>query len=151
MRERPSTPSRCASLYSCSRVLPPFDELEREVDPEREPEERDEPDELDRERDDFASPVCARCLFTVLAAISFARFVERPCFRSLSLTFSYCRSRLLLHAFGMSFPLDELCAGKMPVTHEFYSYERRCPNGLRATRVTAAAGSARCARSRTHP
>jgi hypothetical protein len=101
--ERPSMPSRCASLYSCSRVLPPFDELVREVDPEREPEERElEPEELDRERDDdFVSPDCARCLFTVLAAISVARFVERPCFRSLSLMCSYCRSRLLLHAFGI--------------------------------------------------
>jgi hypothetical protein len=50
----------------------------------------DEPDRLADDRDrDFVSPFCARCLFTVRAAISFARFVERPCFFSLCLTCSY--------------------------------------------------------------
>jgi hypothetical protein len=52
------------------------------------------------ERDEvFASPLLARSLLTVRAAISLARFVERPCLRSLSLMCSYCRSRLALHAF----------------------------------------------------
>src|SRR6476659_5377738 len=49
--------------------------------------------------DFLASPVLARCLLTVRAAISLARFVERPCFCSLSLMCSYWRSRLLLQAF----------------------------------------------------
>lgn len=53
---------------------------------------------------DFVRPSSARCLFTVLAAISFARSVDRPCSFSLSLTCSYCRSSLLLHAFGISKP-----------------------------------------------
>ena len=81
-------PSRLASRYSCSLLLPPFERLE-EV--ERDEVERDEVerDEVERDRDDFVSPACARCLFTVLAAISFARFVERPCFFSDSLTCSY--------------------------------------------------------------
>src|SRR5437588_5016620 len=48
--------------------------------------------------DCFASPVRARSLLTVRAAISFARFADLPCFCSLSLTCSYCRSRLLDHA-----------------------------------------------------
>jgi hypothetical protein len=46
----------------------------------------------------FVSPDSARCLFTVRAAISFARAVERPCFFSESLTCSYWRSRFELHA-----------------------------------------------------
>jgi hypothetical protein len=62
----------------------------------------DELDDDDEERDDdFVSPACARCLLTVRAAISFARFVERPCFRSESSMCSYCRSRLSLHAWGI--------------------------------------------------
>jgi hypothetical protein len=74
------------------------DELDRELEPERDdaPDrdelERDEverDDELEREDEPFVSPFCARCLLTVRAAISFARFVERPCFFSLSLTCSY--------------------------------------------------------------
>src|SRR5438132_8299882 len=48
--------------------------------------------------DDFASPLRARSLLTVRAAISFARLVEAPRFLAPSLTCSYCRSRLLLHA-----------------------------------------------------
>jgi hypothetical protein len=125
--ERPSMPRRLASLYSCSFVLPPLLERvdverfelarvddepaeARPVDerPEDErPDERlddDEGDELERDDEPdfdfpFVSPDWARCLLTVRAAISFARFVERPCFFSLSLTCSYCRSRLLLHDF----------------------------------------------------
>src|SRR5439155_23280148 len=50
---------------------------------------------------DFVSPFFARVLLTVRAAISFARFVERPCFFSLSLMCSYCRSRLSDHVLGM--------------------------------------------------
>ena len=50
----------------------------------------------------FVRPSSARCLFTVRAAISFARFVERPWSFSESLTCSYCRSSLLLHAFGIA-------------------------------------------------
>jgi hypothetical protein len=46
----------------------------------------------------FASPLLARSLFTVLAAISLARFVEAPLSCALSLMCSYWRSRLLLHA-----------------------------------------------------
>jgi hypothetical protein len=90
--ERPSIPSRFAWLYSCSRVWLPLLEPERLRD------------ELDRDRDDelFVSPFCARCLFTVRAAISFARFVERPCFFSELLTCSYCRSRFVLQAFGIA-------------------------------------------------
>src|SRR3954469_15541011 len=49
--------------------------------------------------DSFASPLRARSLFTVRAAISLAFSVEAPCFLTLSLTCSYCRSRLLLQAF----------------------------------------------------
>ena len=56
-------------------VPPPPDELELR-------------DDLDDE-DDLVSPDCARCLLTVRAAISLARFVERPCFCSDSLTCSY--------------------------------------------------------------
>src|SRR3954454_23760295 len=54
---------------------------------------------VDVRDDSRASPLRARSLLTVRAAISFARFVEAPCFFSLSLMCSYCRSRLLLQAF----------------------------------------------------
>jgi hypothetical protein len=69
--------------------------LRDELPPERdeEPPDRDEDeraDEDDFEDDpDFVSPACARSLLTVRAAISFARFVERPCFFSESFTCSY--------------------------------------------------------------
>src|SRR3954469_2747377 len=53
----------------------------------------------DVREDSFASPLRARSLLTVRAAISLARFVEAPLFFSLSLMCSYWRSRLLLHAF----------------------------------------------------
>jgi hypothetical protein len=49
----------------------------------------------------FVRPSDARSLFTVAAAICFARLVERPFFFALSLMCSYCRSSLLLQAFGM--------------------------------------------------
>jgi hypothetical protein len=87
-------------------------DVERADEPLREPDERDdeplradEEDDRDEpeplERDDFVSPASARCLLTVLAAISFARPVERPCFRSDSLMCSYCRSRFALHDLGI--------------------------------------------------
>jgi hypothetical protein len=46
----------------------------------------------------LASPERARSLLTVRAAISFARFVERPSFFSDFLMCSYWRSRFALHA-----------------------------------------------------
>jgi hypothetical protein len=46
----------------------------------------------------LASPLLARSLLTVLAAISLARLVDAPRFFALSLMWSYCRYRLLLHA-----------------------------------------------------
>jgi len=54
-------------------------------------------------RDDvFASPFRARSLLTVRAAISFAFRFGVPRFSRLSSMWSYCRSRLLDQAFGMS-------------------------------------------------
>src|SRR2546421_10593482 len=47
----------------------------------------------------FVWPRRARSLFTVRAAISFARFVETPRSRSLSLMCSYFRSCLSVHSF----------------------------------------------------
>src|SRR5256884_2178261 len=49
-------------------------------------------DVLERVRD---SPERARSFWTVRAAISFARLVDRPCCRSLRLTCSYWRARLV--------------------------------------------------------
>jgi hypothetical protein len=115
-------PNRFAWLYSCSLVRPllleleperrrdelePEDERERdderELELEREPElERELELERDLEEELFVSPFCARCLLTVRAAISLARFVERPCFFSESLMCSYCRSRFELQAFGIA-------------------------------------------------
>src|SRR5215211_7324163 len=61
----------------------------------------------------FASPLRARSLLTVAAAICFARFVDVPPFLALSLMCSYWRSRLLLQAFcGMWIsPLGSLPRG----------------------------------------
>ena len=74
-----------------------FDELLLDFDFEPDDFDFDPPDfDLD---DDFASPAWARCLLTVRAAISSARSSDRPASRSDSLMSSYCRSRLLLHAF----------------------------------------------------
>jgi hypothetical protein len=67
--------------------------------------------ELDPE--DAASPVSARCWLTVRAAISAARSGERPSSSSLSLMCSYCRSRLSLHASGISTPRVG-CGGSFP-------------------------------------
>ena len=81
--------------------LPP----EREDDPpERDDEEREDEDDDFEDEPDFVSPFAARSLLTVRAAISFARFVERPCFFSESLMCSYWRSRFELHASGMREP-----------------------------------------------
>ena len=68
---------RFASLYSCSFVRP----FGRRV-PERRPPRRDDDMSRVEVRDPrpFVSPARARSLLTVRAAISFARFVERPCF-----------------------------------------------------------------------
>src|SRR5919198_253648 len=101
MLERPGMFIRFASLYSCSRVRP-FVRLVPERCPPRRPGDMSL---RDRRDEDLASPACARVLLTFRAAISFARFVERPCFFSDSLTCSYWRSRFALHAdWGMSKP-----------------------------------------------
>src|SRR6266498_1389700 len=65
-----------------------------------------------------ASPLRARSLFTVAAAICFARFVEVPLFCAPSLMCSYWRSRLLLHAFCGTWisPLGSLPWGEYHVT-----------------------------------
>ena len=78
-----------------------------------------------RERCDLVRPSELRCLFTVAAAICFARFVLRPRFFSPSLMCSYCRSSLLLHACGITkppgakdaegIPLRELAVDGWPV------------------------------------
>jgi hypothetical protein len=47
----------------------------------------------------FASPDLARSLLTVAAAIRLARLAGAPRFLAEDLMCSYCRSRLLLHAF----------------------------------------------------
>ena len=60
------------------------------------------------------SPERARSLLTVRAAISFARLVERPWSCSLSLMCSYCRSRLLLHAFCGTRSLLRRFEGRIP-------------------------------------
>jgi hypothetical protein len=52
------------------------------------------PDLLRPPRELFVSPACARCLFTVRAAISSARPLPRAC--SDSLMCSYCRFRFAL-------------------------------------------------------
>src|SRR4051812_39562690 len=91
---------RLASLYSCSFVRP-FGRLVPERRPPRRPDEMSRVDVRDGRL--FVSPARARSLLTVRAAISFARFVEAPCFLAPSLTCSYCRSRLLLQASSGTF------------------------------------------------
>lgn len=86
----------------------------------------DEDDEADVDFDvdlDFVSPDSARCLLTVRAAISFARFVERPCLLSESLMCSYCRSRFELHDSGMGLrPPGVFLGGRhMPASSGRYS------------------------------
>jgi hypothetical protein len=51
--------------------------------------------------DFLVRPCFLRALFTVAAAISFARFDERPRLEALFLIFAYLRSSLLLQALGM--------------------------------------------------
>src|SRR5215210_8354709 len=76
--------------------------------------------------DSFASPVRARSLFTVRAAISLAFSVEAPCFLTLSLTCSYCRSRLLLQAFwGMRSLLGRVRRGCPEGPFLCLGFERR--------------------------
>ena len=65
-------------------------------DPPRRP---DEMSRVDEREDVLASPLLARSLLTVRAAISLARFVDLPCCLALSLMCSYWRSRLSLQAF----------------------------------------------------
>jgi hypothetical protein len=85
----------------------------------------DLPDDEDVDlEDDFVSPDADRCLFTVRAAISFARPVERPCFFSESLMCSYWRSRFELHASGIPnlLTVRVCCAANiMPKTCRNYS------------------------------
>jgi hypothetical protein len=57
--------------------------------------------DFDFEDFDFVLPSFDRSLFTVRAAISLARLVDRPRFFSLDSTCSYWRSSFLLHAFGI--------------------------------------------------
>jgi hypothetical protein len=107
-------------------VPPPRDELELDFAL------RDE-DDFDVEDDfvfDFASPDFARCLLTVRAAISFARFVERPCFSSESLTCSYCRSRFALHDWGICVRPPRWFPGgqHMPMKHAVHA--RAISNGF---------------------
>jgi hypothetical protein len=86
-----------------------LDDLLPEEPPEdeRDDDERDE-DERDEPEDDFVSPFAARVLLTVRAAISFARFSDRPSFSSDSFTCSYCRSRFALHDWGIGAPPPRL-------------------------------------------
>src|SRR5438105_2776707 len=94
MRERPGTFMRFASLYSCAFVRP-----RGPLVPERFPPRRPGETSVRESREDCrASPERALSLLTVRAAISLARFVDAPRSRALSLTCSYCRSRLPDHA-----------------------------------------------------
>src|SRR2546421_135495 len=80
-------------------------------------------DVLERVRD---SPERARSFWTVRAAISFARLVDRPCCRSLRLTCSYWRARLvpfLTPLGGIGSPprvafRDSHCREQPPMTQE---------------------------------
>jgi hypothetical protein len=107
---------------------------------------RDEDDFEDDEDDDFVSPDFARCLLTVRAAISFARFVDRPCFCSESFTCSYCRSRFALHDWGIA---SDLLMVSWPAN--------TCPRCVcfmrvrRATASTSARRRRRIARSSPSP
>ena len=89
MLDRPLMLRLRASAYSCSFVRPAA-APECDRSPPRLPEEMSWVDVLLAVRD---SPDRARSLFTVLAAISVARFVLSPRSFALSLMCSYCRSR----------------------------------------------------------
>src|SRR6266545_2548449 len=100
-----------------------------------------------------ASPLRARSLFTVAAAICFARFVEVPLFCAPSLMCSYWRSRLLLHAFCGTWisPLGSLPWGEYHVTssrNALLAARRaalcRRPLGGAALRRAALCGAALC-------
>jgi len=71
---------------------------------------------LRRRRVVFASPVSARCLFTVRAASSSAVSVGRPLSWYESLMYSYCRSRSGLNPSGISSSLR----GLTPATRQRY-------------------------------
>jgi hypothetical protein len=64
-------------------------DAERELAPELEPDRRERDEELREPDDSLVSPASRRCLFTVAAAIAFARFAERPFFFALCLMCSY--------------------------------------------------------------
>lgn len=102
MLERPLMLRFLASAYNCSLVRPPAPECDRS--PPRLLEEISCIDVLLALRD---SPVRARSLFTVLAAISVARFGFSPRCSSLSLMCSYCRSRFGLDPRGIGCLLAE--------------------------------------------
>jgi hypothetical protein len=95
--DRPSMPMRFASLYSCSFVRP----FGRFVPERRPPRLPDEMSRVELRELVFASPLRARALLTVRAAISFAFFFGVPRFSRPSSMCSYCLSLLLDHAFGM--------------------------------------------------
>src|ERR1700761_5242765 len=95
MLERPLILRFWASAYSCSFVRPAAPECDRS--PPRLPDEMSRVDVLLAVRD---SPDRARSLFTVLAAISVARFGLSPRCFALSLMCSYCRSRFGLDPRG---------------------------------------------------
>jgi hypothetical protein len=139
VKER-SGPAGPASAYFVLRLDDELRErelllFERPPEVEREPLLRDPEDDF-RDEDPFVSPACARCLFTVAAAISLARFVDLPLDFALSLMCSYCRSRLLLQALGIERASSRLNDWQTTVVPE-------TANAIRAE------GSERCARSRT--
>src|SRR6266511_4246500 len=92
--ERPLMPLRLASAYSCSFVRPPAPLWDR-----RPPRRPDEMSSVDVRLFSLDSPLRARSLFTVRAAISSAVSSLRPRFSSPLLMCSYWRSRLSLHWF----------------------------------------------------
>jgi hypothetical protein len=81
MRDRPDTPRRRASSYSCSRVRP-FGRFVPDRCPPRVDGDFPRIETRERVRD---SPERARSLFTVRAAISSARPVDAPRFFALAL------------------------------------------------------------------
>src|SRR3989442_460904 len=94
----------------------------------------------------FVSPDLARSLLTVRAAISLARFVERPSFFSDSLTCSYWRSRFALHACrGISNPFPGLRGSD---TRFRVGYSR---GGFWTSCSSAYSSTSLITTSRTHP
>src|SRR5688500_7427434 len=78
----------------------------------------------ERLEDSFASPLRARSLFTVRAAISWALSSEAPsCFRPF-LMCSYWRSRFALHAFCGMTPPSSLTSRGFPLRAGSIAFER---------------------------